>query len=48
MIPGDGRVVIGRCLTNVNIMHGSVVVDELTLWNHVLSSEEINAIYNKH
>ena len=48
MQPGDGRVVIGKCFKNANGRFGGVKVDELTFWNHILTSQEIPAIYNMH
>ena len=43
---GDGRIVLGRLLTNVDAFYGSVQVDELIFFNQALTSGEIDDLYN--
>ena len=45
-IAGDGRIVVGRRLTNKDQNYASVMVDELMFFNRRLSSVDIAAIYN--
>ena len=42
----SGRTVIGKRYTNSNQNHGTVIVDELTIWNRALSEAEVGPIYN--
>ena len=45
---GSGDMVIGHCYTKLKLNYSSVMVDELTFWNHALTSVEIQAIYTMH
>ena len=39
--PSDGRIVIGRIRTDLNIRYASVQVDELLFFNQSLTEQEI-------
>ena len=41
---GDGKIVVGRALTNGDAYYASVQVDELTFFNQALTQEEITAL----
>ena len=43
--PGDGRIVVGRFLTDSDSRYTSVQVDELTYFNKALSDGEISNMY---
>ena len=42
----DGRIVVGRYYTNYDGYYASVQVDELIYFNSVLTSAEVQSIYN--
>ena len=42
---GDGRVVIGRLETDDDGYYGSIMIDELTLWNQALSLQDIQNLF---
>ena len=41
----SGRMIIGRKSVDINAFYTSVIVDELTLWNRSLTTQEINHMY---
>ena len=41
---GDGRIVVGRALTDLDGFYASVQVDELTFFNQALTQEEITVL----
>ena len=43
---GDGRIVVGRRLTNEDKKYAGVQVDELIFFNAALSSDDVLSIYN--
>ena len=43
---GDGRIVVGRRLTNLDENYASVQVDELIYFNASLTSDDVQSIYN--
>ena len=43
---GTGQVVIGRRYINSNRDYAHVEVDELIFFNHALSDEEVEELYN--
>ena len=43
--PGDGRIVIGRSFTEVDDYYTSMAVDEVVLFNKVLTEHEIKCLY---
>ena len=43
---GDGRIVVGRRLTNQDISYASVQVDELIFFNEALTRVHVQSIYN--
>ena len=42
---GDGRIVVGRLLTDQDDSYSSVQVDELIYFNASLTSDEVQLIY---
>ena len=43
---GDGRIVVGRIYTDLDLNYASVEVDELIYFNAALTSDEVQSIYN--
>ena len=43
---GDGMIVAGRLFTDTKSYYSSVQLDEMLLFNRVLTAEEANGIYN--
>ena len=43
---GDGRIVVGRQITNVDFNYASFQVDELLYFNAALTSDDVQLIYN--
>ena len=43
---GDGRIVVGRHFTNEDRRYISMQVDELIYFNAVLTSDDVQSIYN--
>ena len=41
----SGGMIIGRKTVDANDFYTSVIVDELTLWNRSLTTQEINDMY---
>ena len=41
---GDGRIVVGRSITNLDQFYGNIQVDELLLFNQALTPEEIQML----
>ena len=41
----SGKMIIGRKTVDANDFYTSVIVDELTLWNRSLTTQEINDMY---
>ena len=39
--PGIGQIVLGREYTDDNVMYTNVMIDDLKMWNRMLSHEEI-------
>ena len=46
--PGDGKMVIGRRFTYSDNWYGAVMIDELMLFNHQLSEQQIQDLYNSY
>ena len=44
-VAADGRIVVGRALTNYNHFYASIHIDELIFFNQALSLEEIRTIH---
>ena len=44
-VTADGRIVVGRALTNYNDFYASIHIDELIFFNRALSLEEIRTIH---
>ena len=44
--PGEGRVVVGRAYTNLDVRYASVDIDELSFFNGKLNDEYIKDIFN--
>ena len=42
--PGDGKIVVGKWYTNLDLDYAAVQVDELIFFNHSLILGEINAV----
>ena len=45
-LTGPGTTVIGKSSSDQEQFYGSVIVDELAMWNHVLSEAEVAQIYD--
>ena len=43
-VTADGRIVVGRALTNYNHFYASIQIDELIYFNQALSLEEIRTL----
>ena len=43
---GSGVVIIGRLYNSEDLHYGSVVVDEMAMWNRALTADEVGQIYN--
>ena len=39
--PGIGQIVLGRAYTDDNVMYTNVMIDDLKMWNRMLTHEEI-------
>ena len=44
--PTSGKLVIGRLLTDIDHYYGTVMVDDLKIWNSPLTEEAIQEVYN--
>ena len=44
--PGEGRVVVGRAYTNLDVHYASVDLDELLFFNEKLNDKHIKDIFN--
>ena len=44
-VAADGRIVVGRALTNYNHFYASIDIDELIFFNQALSLKEIRTIH---
>ena len=43
---GNGRIVIGKSFTEIDDYYTSLEVDEVLLFNKILTAQEINYLYN--
>ena len=46
VIPGSGKLVVGRKRSEINDRYASVEVDEILLFNRKLSAAEVQMIYS--
>ena len=44
--PAVGKTVIGRYDTNVDDKYSTVVMDEITMWNVVLTDQDVQDLFN--
>ena len=44
--PSNRKIVIGRLFVEINHYYTSMSVDELLIFNHTLTLQEINSLYN--
>ena len=44
-LTGPGTTVIGKLSSDQEIYHGTVIVDELAMWNRALSPAEVAQVY---
>ena len=44
--PGSGHLAIGRHRPTADAIYNSVMADELTLWDRILTAQEVLDIYN--
>ena len=44
--PSNGKIVIGKFFADIDHYYTSMDVDELLFFNHTLTTQEINSLYN--
>ena len=44
--PSSGKTIIGKLTSDQELFYGSVIVDELAMWNYALSEAKVAQIYD--